>query len=377
MSLTVLQLTNNLKSGAIPHTIVDISRNFSEDIDILAGGLQAGNEERVNSKVLQELRDAEVTPIQFKFDSQSFISAGQELYDVLTDIDVLHTHLVRSGVIGRVLGTIAGTPFIVSTEQSVHTGRQYNLKQRLLNNATLPLADHVIPISSTVENSFGRWIRTSIPSERRTVIHNPVNQDLVLSFRNRPLPDSVETFVSESSPIIGSVGRLASVKNHELLLNAAASLCRKYPNLGIVLVGDGPLEESLREQARDLGIDNSVLFTGRIERSKVYTLLHEFNVFAIPSIHEGQGIALCEAMAAGTPIVASDIMTFREVLGKTGRLVPLDEEKWTTAIDSAIEDDYNPDLLQQRAYKKFSPCKIASLYEKIYRQGLSYDSKSR
>ncbi|WP_135806365.1 glycosyltransferase family 4 protein [Halorussus marinus] len=370
MKLSVLHLTNNLKSGAIPHTIIELSPHLSKEFNIFAGGLLAGSDARVNEEVINELEEVGVTPLRFQFDVKPFYKAIRELYNSLECIDILHTHLVRSGIFGRVLGNIAGTPCIVSTEQSVHTADQYNKKQRFLNSVTLPLADYVVPISSAVEKSFNWWVKSTIPSNRRRIIHNPVDGKKIQSYREGSIASPIRPFISQSSPIVGSVGRLAPVKNHELLLDAVAPLTDQYPDLGVVLVGDGPLEATLREQVQQLGIEDSVLFTGRIERSMVYTLLHEFDVFGMPSLHEGQGIALCEAMCAGTPIVASDIPVFRDILGDSGRLVDFHAEDWSSELRQAISENDVREDLQVRAQEKFSPQKTAALYEEIYKNSL-------
>ncbi|WP_256393056.1 glycosyltransferase [Natronoarchaeum rubrum] len=371
MSLKVLHLTNNLKSGAIPHTIVDLTRGFSDDVDVFAGGLLAGDDSRVDDEVIAELETVGATPIRFEFDTKPTRVALRDLHQTLTDVDVLNTHLVRSGVIGRIVGTIARTPCIVSTEQSVHAKDQYNRKQLFLNQATLPLADHVVPISSAVEQSFSRWTRVTCPSERRTIIHNPIDTEAIVERRGEPLPDEIARFVASASPVVGCVGRLERVKNQDLLLEAIATLSDRYPDIGLLLVGDGSREAALRNRATELGIEDAVLFTGRIERKSVYALLHELDVFALASLHEGQGVALCEAMAAGTPVVASKIPAFEEILGETEYLVDFEVDSWERGICAAIHDNEIGDDLQKIAKNRFSYESVSQPYVSIYMDELS------
>jgi len=362
----IFYLTNDLKSGAIPHAIIDIASSLPDEFEVLVGGLLTGSDARISPQIVEELKAAGATLQRFEFDTQPNHQAAKHLYDVLQNVDILHTHLIRSGVIGRILATLEGNTKIISTEQSVHTSNQYNLKQRVTNSATLPLADYVVAVSSTVEESFNNWIRSTVPPERRRVIHNPIDPEVISAQRGSGLSEDTESFVSHSRPLIGSVGRLEPVKNHQLLLDAIEPLTEEYPDLGVVLVGDGPLERKLRRKAEKKGLNDSVFFTGRISREKVYSLLYKLNVFAMPSLHEGSPIALCEAMCSGTPIVGSDIKVFREILGKTAHLAELSADEWTEALQRGIAEGQS-DATKRRAKQKFSSEQIASEYEDVYR----------
>lgn len=122
--------------------------------------------------------------------------------------------------------------------------------------------------------------------------------------------------------LIGSVGRLVGLKNHRLLIEQVPSLLPRFPTLRVVLVGEGPLEQELRELAMSMGIADRVILTG--PRNDVAALLPAFDVFALPSLTEGLSIALLEASSAGLAIVASDVGGNPEIVhdGTTGRLFP-------------------------------------------------------
>jgi glycosyltransferase involved in cell wall biosynthesis len=132
-----------------------------------------------------------------------------------------------------------------------------------------------------------------------------------------------ELGLPEDALVVGTVGSLTPKKDHHTLLRAAARAARSVPGLRVVVVGQGPLEDDLRAAAGDLGIGEAVLFTGHREDAR--RLLGAFDVFALPSLHEGLPISLLEAMARARPVVASRAGGMPEVVtdGRDGLLVPV------------------------------------------------------
>ena len=144
--------------------------------------------------------------------------------------------------------------------------------------------------------------------------------------------------------IIISVGRLAEEKNWGTLLQAFALALKEQLNLRLVLVGDGPQAQTLRQLAGELGISERVLFTGRVPFDQVPKYLKAADLFAFASVTETQGLATLEAMAAGLPAVAvagpgtSDIVED----GVQGFLVQNDPQDLAKKM---VELVCNPDLM--------------------------------
>jgi glycosyltransferase involved in cell wall biosynthesis len=129
-----------------------------------------------------------------------------------------------------------------------------------------------------------------------------------------------ELGIPEQSPVIGLVGALTSQKGHRVLLAAAAEITAANPGAVFVCVGEGPLRSGLERRARGLG--GAVIFTGF--RHDVPALMTLFSVLVAPSLDgEGSSAVIKEAIALGTPVVASDLPGNREVLGDAGILVPV------------------------------------------------------
>ena len=104
---------------------------------------------------------------------------------------------------------------------------------------------------------------------------------------------------------MGTVGRLTPVKGHKYLIEAASKILLKIPGMIFVFLGDGELINELKRQATVSGINDKVRFLGW--RPDVAEVMSTFDVFVLPSLNEGMGKVLVEAMAMGKPIIASDI----------------------------------------------------------------------
>ncbi|WP_437720140.1 glycosyltransferase [Sorangium sp. So ce861] len=178
-----------------------------------------------------------------------------------------------------------------------------------------------------------------------------------------------ELAIPQGAFVVGTVGRLSPVKNHALLVRAAA---RALPRSGrLLLVGDGPERGRLVALARELGMSDHALFAG--ERHDVPALLAALDVFALPSLSEGLPLALLEAMAAGLPAVATDVGGVSTALvdGETGFLVPSGEVAPLAARLAELLAD--PALAAQMgrrgraiALRRYSAARMAERYMDLY-----------
>ena len=131
-----------------------------------------------------------------------------------------------------------------------------------------------------------------------------------------------ELGIPDEAPVVGSIAVLSEQKGTTYLLQAARGIVDRLPNARIVVVGDGPLKESLAREAAALGLNEHVIFTGW--RADVGELLMAFDVWVMASLWEAMPLALLEAMAGARPIVATDVGDNRRVVqdGRVARVVP-------------------------------------------------------
>ena len=171
--------------------------------------------------------------------------------------------------------------------------------------------------------------------------------------------------------VIGWVGRLVPIKSVGTLLEALAHLGADRGQPTLLLVGDGPERTALGEQARRLGIQDRVQFTGYVENLSPY--LSRMDVFALPSRHEGAPMALLEAMAAGVPVVAARVGGIPEMVGESGAACLVDGHDplvWAGALESILADRTATDEMVARARRlvveHFSVDAMHARYGELY-----------
>jgi len=181
-----------------------------------------------------------------------------------------------------------------------------------------------------------------------------------------------ERGLNPDSLVIGSVGRLAAVKNHAMMLAALAPIVRQRSDVDVAIVGDGPEAERLQELGRTALPGRLVLAGSRLDTPD---WIRCFDVFCMPSDSEGTSIALLEAMAGGVPCVATDV-------GANGRLVkppecglivgPRDESALRAALLRLCEEaDLRASMgaaARSRVMAEFSRDRMVSRYVALYRE---------
>lgn len=237
--------------------------------------------------------------------------------------DLVHTHTSKAGILGRVAARLAGVPRIVHTPHGQiftgYAGRSLTALFVLLERWAATFTDRIIGLTDQesrdhLERKIGRPEQfVSIPSGVELEAFEKVQGEARAVKTSLGLPPSAR--------LIGSVGRLEPVKGHAYLLEAFAALAPRFTDLYLALAGEGELLPQLRSRARSEGLADRILFLGW--RDDIPGLLQAFDLFVLPSLNEGMGRALVEAMAAGLPIVAARAGGVPEVLaeGEAGLLV--------------------------------------------------------
>lgn len=138
-------------------------------------------------------------------------------------------------------------------------------------------------------------------------------------------------------PLVGDVARLVPEKNHAFLLQVFAKSLDRHPHTRLVLAGRGPQEEAIRDQARGLGIQDSVDFLG--VRDDVPEVLKALDAFVFPSQLEGLGMAVVEAQAAGVPCIVSTAVPQEAIVTELVQRIPLEEgvDAWAERLDGVLD----------------------------------------
>jgi len=261
-------------------------------------------------------------------------------------VRVVHSHAPYAAIGARLALKRPGGPRLVYTEHNVWEA--YHPLTRRVNRLTYPLNDHVFAVSEHVRQSI------RCPSALRFLPTPPI-ETLYHGLDRSAMAGWEETDgvrqslgIPEDVPVIGTVSNFRLEKGHRYLLEAAVHVRRTFPEARFVLVGHGPLEDSLRRQVRQMGLQERVIFTGA--RSDAPRLAASFDLFALPPIHEGLSIALIEALSVGTPAVVTRAGGVAEVVtdGVNAIVVaPRDSAALGEAMLTVLKDP----ALQQRLSK--------------------------
>lgn len=214
--------------------------------------------------------------------------------------------------------------------------RVYPAMYRRLIRRTYRRADVVVPVSRAIGEVLSGGFR--VPPAAIRVIHNPVPLDEIAAGARNDRPEH-PFFHGEGGPVIIGMGRLIRVKRFDRLLEAFAGLHHRHPQARLVILGDGPLREELENLAAGLGVQEMVSFPGF--QSNPYAWIAKADLFVLSSDTEGFPMAILEAMALGTCVLATDTPSGAgESIedGVNGRLVPRNRTALEDAMGELIRD---------------------------------------
>ena len=287
-------------------------------------------------------------------------------------IDVIHVTDFQADTLGRAAGMITGKPVIVHvrTHHSKYQKRPYPWYMERVNHLLAPSTALAIANSESLRDFAIE--RMGFRPDQVVTVHNPVS-----TYTMKPVkPDEVARIRTELGldgvyPVIGAVTRFYPSKGIGFLVGAFPAVLQKFPDARLVLVGEGPLGDQLKSQARELGIERSVIFAGFRKEAEAFVQL--FTLSAVPSLEEGIGNVAIESIVGGVPVVASREGGLPEVVmeGKSGLLVqPGDSRKLADSILRVLEEPFLLDRLRQGCREeasRFSIDTYTARLEQLYR----------
>ena len=324
----VLWLIKGLGPGGAERLLVASAPLIDRDrFEVSAAYLLPGKDHLV-----PELREAGVTAVCLDSDADLDLRWLPRLRRLAHErsIDLVHAHSPVAAA-GARLG-VGRDVAIVTTEHN--TWDRYRPATRRLNGATFARQQAVIAVSAEVARSIGP--RRGPPVR---VIPNGVD---VQALRSAALPREaarIELGLPPAATIIGTVGGVTAKKGHVHLVRAAAELAARRADAMVAIVGleidPGPVRAAIAEA----GLERHVALLGY--RPRAARFLRAFDVFALPSLHEGMPVSLLEAMALGVPVVATRVGGVSEVVtsGREGVVVAPGDAAALAAALAALMDD--------------------------------------
>ncbi len=280
--------------------------------------------------------------------------------------DIVHTFMFTANTWGRLAAKAAGIRMIFSSERCVDLWKRWYHK--VIDKVLLKFT------CCTVANSFAVrdfYIKLeNIPPEKITVIPNGID---VQDFDRYALSGEKKKALNleNCSFLIGAGGRFTSQKGFVYLIQAMPEVLKVFPEAKLIMVGDGPLRVKLELRARQLGVRESVIFTGY--RKDIHEILAATRMVIVPSLFEGMPNIVLEAMALKKAVVGSNIPEIAELIkeGITGLLVPVAD--FRALAEKIIFLLGNPVLCEnigKRGYEfvkeNFSVAKMVQRYQQLY-----------
>ncbi len=368
--IKVIHLVEDLKIGGAERIIADIAEGLDgKKFDVSVWCVTSGGE--TASELIKNGIKVSILGISTHHNPWNVFKLTRLLKNAGPDI--VHTHGYFASVIGRLAARKAHIPGIVTHVHSTYWDYE---KRHIRTERKLSRFTHKIICCSKAVENFVRDFE-NIKDSKTIMIYNGVDED---KFSKHKDSRSIraELGIDEGSPVVGTVSALTPHKGHIHLIQAASSVLGTFPSTRFLIVGDGFLRARLEDQAKNLNISSSVIFTG--ERKDIPEILSLMDIFVLPSFsREGLGLAILEAMAVGRPVVATEIGGIPEAViqGKTGLLVPPgDSEEMAQAIIQILQDPEKAKSMGEkgraRVKERFTKTKMLSEIQNVYQSLISH-----
>ena len=263
------------------------------------------------------------------------LAAAWRLSRVLKQLrpDVVHAHDphgVAMAATALSIVSLSPSPALVASRRI-----EFRIGHNSFSRWKYDRVDRFIAISEAVRE---RLIEDGIKREKTTVVHEGVDVERIVHLP--PANVHGAFFLPTHAPVVGNIGALVAQKGQHHLVDAAAIVVKRIPDVRFVILGEGELRAALEEQIKRKHLERHVFLAGF--RADALELLKGFDVFALSSLHEGMCTSLVDAMAASKAAVATAVGGVPEVLddGETGYLVPAhDHNAMAERIIQLLKDD--------------------------------------
>ncbi|MEW9668271.1 1,4-alpha-glucan branching protein domain-containing protein [Ammoniphilus sp. 3BR4] len=356
--------------GGLSRAVYDLSRKMVElgvEVHVLTSHVEGYPSYEVNQGVhVHRVRTYQAKEVDFMgwiFQlNLAMIDYAKTLINKYVRFDLIHAHDWLVCQASKTLKHHFGIP-LVSTIHATEHGRNqgiYTDLQRKIHHLEWQLTYEswrVIGCSRYMEKEIRELFE--LPADKLDIIPNGVDPALVQI--GAPDGELRSRFASPEEKIVFFVGRLVREKGVQLLLESVPEILSHCPEAKFVIGGKGPMLDELRRQSDEMGLSHKVLFAGFIPDETRNQLLHMASATVFPSLYEPFGIVALEAMAAGTPVIVSDVGGMSEIVehGVDGlKVIPGDSHSLAVQIAACLNNEELSERIKKKAVQK-----IEQLYQ--------------
>jgi glycosyltransferase involved in cell wall biosynthesis len=338
--ISVLNVITRLEQGGAPLALIQTVRRTNParfDVTIACGRSEDPALELCGTDAAAGLQLVAIPTLRRSVGLRADLAALVRLVGVIRKgrYGIVHTHTSKAGVLGRIAAAVCRVPVIIhSPHGNILEGyfgpwltRFFVLVERLVSHCS----NRIICLT---RQEIRQYLKAGIGSRRQfTFVYNGIDIARYSGRAHSRSPVRRDLGIPDEATVCISVGRLVPVKGHSDLIRGFARALSEHKDLLLLLAGDGELRDELTALVAELRLGDRVRFLGW--RDDTADLLAGSDIFVLPSLNEGLGLVLIEAMAANLPVVATRVGGVPEVVeeGQTGLLV---EARDSDQISSAI-----------------------------------------
>jgi glycosyltransferase involved in cell wall biosynthesis len=366
--------------GGVTRAAIDIAQNLDPhkfDVYVLGLGYTGSQAEKMWLEHLKRNNVRVFTAASWdeKHPYRSFYGAYRSLSGFFSrqTTDIVHSHSEFTDIAAVLLKLQKIVPIAIRTTHYGYAAewRTKPVRRALLTNFLYPILFNLeVGVNPTMRDRLNQRFIARLLKRESLFINEAIQLQRFRGMKVDVDEKKHSLGIPTDAPLIGCVGRLAEQKGHSYLLQAAAMVIQSEPHTFFLIIGDGPLAGELKNQARQLGIQNNVVFTG--SRSDVEELLACLDLYAMASLWEGMPISVLESMASQVPVVTTDIAGSHDLIphGVNGWLVPpADYEAMAQAICDLMASRPLRNSLTKSAddtVKQYSIDAVTNRYENLY-----------
>lgn len=245
---------------------------------------------------------------------------------------IVHSNLNTMSAFSLLTAKQCGIPVRICHNHS--TTSPYDIKKNIMKMILRPFSKIFANYYFACSDYAGEWMfgKKNMRSHKVTVLKNAIDVKR-FSFDPRVREKIRREIGVDNKFVIGHVGRFVWAKNHEFLIDVFSEVHKKRPESVLLLIGEGELEEKIRNKAKEKNIENAVIFLGA--HSDIEKYYQAFDLFAFPSRFEGLGLVTIEAQISGTYVVSSEAVPKEAKITEHMQFIPLNDfDGWVNALSS-------------------------------------------